>query len=117
MRFICPLFGEPPIDAATFDIQDHNGLVSDQVFEYASLFRHIGTLGVGISVRNVRHPLTSASIHRNNALAHMNRVSPAIQHRINVKHMRQGLSLDDSTPLTDADRAQYEATIAASLRL
>ena len=115
-RFICPLFGEPPIDAATFDIQDHNGLLSDQVFEYASLFRHIGTLGVGISVRNVRHPLTSASIHRSNALARVIRVSPEIQERINVERLRQGLSLEDDRPLTQAHRAQYDLTIEISLR-
>mmetsp|Transcript_32556 Transcript_32556/g.53088 ORF Transcript_32556/g.53088 Transcript_32556/m.53088 type:complete len:473 (+) Transcript_32556:145-1563(+) len=115
-RFICPLFGEPPIDAATFDIQDHNGLVSDQVFEYASLFRHIGTLGVGVSVRNVRHPLTSASIHRSNALARVIRVSPEIQERINVERLRQGLSLEDDRPLTQAHRGQYDSTIEISLR-
>ena len=118
MRFICPLFGEPPIDAATFDIRDHNGLVSDHVFEYTTLFRHIGTRGVGSAVRKVTHPLTSASIHRSDALARVIRVSPALQERINAERSRLGLGFqyDTGMSITDAHRAQYASKIEISLR-
>jgi len=108
----CPISGEPPVDAVTFEVEDENGQFSPQVFDRRNLFLHIAHQGDQMgSLRNVRHPLAGGTIPRDRALALVRNVPPDVQARINEQRRRLHLSLDQN-PITQDDWDVYNRTVA-----
>lgn len=111
----CPICMVPPANGVRFDIEDSNHQMSPQVFEESSLFRYISTTGLIFMYRNVKHPLTSATVRRDRALMRVIKVSRETQERINRQRRHMGLSLEDPSPITQDDHNRYNETIRAVL--
>lgn len=95
---VCCITGEPPTDGVRFLVPDESGVISDQVFEYTALHRHVATHGYLEAFRNVKHPITRASVPRNIAASYIRHVPPSLQRLINDERQRLGLPLDVLTP-------------------
>ena len=116
-HLLCPfLVNEPPVNAVTFDIPDSQGRTSQQAFEHSEIYRFIATPGVGNARAHVRHPTASSTILRREALSFVRAVSPETQALITLERERRGLSLDESSPLTQNDHDKYNRTINANRR-
>ncbi len=100
----CPITQEPPTVGVTF-------LGHPQVFEYSALYRHIATAGRLTALHSVFHPITHQGIPRDEALNHVNYVTPEVQVMINQQRQIRGLSVTDSNPVTDVDRVICENTM------
>lgn len=100
----CPITQEPPTLGVTF--LDH-----PQVFEYSAIYRHISTPGRLTALRNVLHPISRQIIPRSEAINHVHYISPQVQSIINQERQSRGLSVNDTNPVTDVDRALYETTM------
>ena len=104
---------DPPIDGVTFEICISKGQVSSQVFTHSSLYWLISTHGTGTAVRNIRHPLTSASICCDHALSVVQEVSVETHTILHAECLQRSLSLVEEEPLTQEDTDRYNATIQA----
>jgi hypothetical protein len=62
--YLCLFVGsEPPVDGAYFNIPGSKGQLSQQVFEYSSLYRYIATQGVALrAMQPVLHPINGGWI-------------------------------------------------------
>ncbi len=110
---LCPfLLNEPPIDGAYFDIPGEDGQISEQVFEYSCLFRHIATLGSMRGFQEVHHPLNGGWVSWDQALALVHQVHVEMQVILNAERGRLGLLLVDNQPVRQAFCARYEQTMA-----
>ena len=118
----CPIEGVPPGRAVTFSITDellaHWGQEdttslgqgpSDQVFEYAAIYRFISTMGILHAFRDVKHPISGIAIRRDRALNCVHDVSPSIQARITNERRLQGLPMEVEG-LTQEDMTRMQAT-------
>ena len=101
---ICPIVGEPPVDAVTF-------LDSPQAFEYSAIFRFIAIRGTLLAVRNITHPISQQTIRRDQALAQIRRFLVEIQDSMTQQHIRIRLSPGDVSPITQVDHDRYNETI------
>lgn len=111
--YLCPyLHDEPPVDGVYFDIRGSNGELSQQIFEYSRLYRHISTLGTGRAFRSVRHPINGGWISRETAMNYVRRVSAETQMVLNAERAHRDLDLVDDEPLNERDFSIYEQSIA-----
>ena len=112
---LCGISREPPIRACTFDIPDSNGNISDQVFDFVTLFINISTPIDGSGYRHVRHPLTNATIHRSLAQVYIRDVSNERQEVITAERRRRGLSMDEPTEPSKLQQKRFRKTLRKCL--
>ena len=113
-HLVCPITGEPPFRAVTFDTPNAMNQNHPQVFEHSAMHRNITIMfredwdrryGNG---RCVLHPLTREPVDRENALALLSNVSPEVQEDINRERTRLELSITEETsPLEHMDFVRY----------
>ena len=113
--YICPFFFEPPVNGVYFDIIGTDGQLSQQVFEYSSIYRYIITIEGRrqTSHRYVNHPYNGGRVRRDGALALVRPVSNETQAILNAERTRRQLELVDSNPLSDDDRLAYDQMLVA----
>lgn len=109
----CPITQEPPFDPVHLDIPDDQNQISEQVYSTSAIFQMISTRGwYGVAVRNLVHPLNCQIVPRTIAMTYVRNASNELQNIIHVLRRRLNLPMEDDQPITDADRAEYDETLA-----
>ena len=99
--------GDPPFRGVYFLIPDTDGRTSYAVFEYSALYRHIATPGLNAAARNVRHPISGATISRLNAMTFVADIPPDIQEFITEERKYRGLPDEDPHEIEEVDKNKY----------
>jgi len=99
--------GQPPQDPVRLNIADRNGAFSLKVFEKATLYRWICTLGTAAQARRFVHPWNHQSVPREKAWDLVVPVPPDVRMRIATERRRRGLT-DNVPPIDQGDRDKYK---------